>query len=286
MFVKAFNRGTTNDLYVGAPKIVQLNSQDNWTIQHKLGTYGVEYATDEDSHNPKGLFWRTMSSFGLENPEVQPYFTANNDGALLDIANLLTAKYMAERNNEQSTIDGLEAWGFPCNTMYEWYFWTYPFCIIKNNQHSSAKNKRDAWQKGLNWMLAADETYKTIIGAVDTELLPTCVCTKEDPEGDAFSMNMLHITNEADCIDIPLNSTYDECVWKTILRGVRKESDGVVLRESAQAFPGALGYFRMDKSNHFQMRNDSNTKNALLWIYNSSLSGGGSPALFFQTLPK
>jgi hypothetical protein len=55
---------------------------------------------------------------------------------------------------------------------------------------------------------------------------------------------------------------------------VDKPSDGVVLTESAMAFPGAQAE-EMPGSNHQQMRNDSNTKAKML-----KLLGGGFGAYF------
>ncbi len=287
-FIKAYDTGTTHDYFVGADKINELNSQETWAIEHKLGTYGVEYAGTESTHNPKALFWRSMSNFKTQDPEQQPYFGADDDNQLVNGAVAQLATYVAGRNAAQSTMSSLESLGFPCNTYAEWILWGPITCHLNNNKHRKAKTKRDAFQKGINWFMNVDETYKTLIGAVDQELKQTCICTKLDPEGDLFSLAIPAITNAIDCAAYPANSTWDDCVWKEAIQSVRKESDGVVLRESAENFPGAAGYFRMDKTNHFQMRNNSETKKALLWIYNSSSNPGGlaSPDPFFNTAPK
>ncbi len=52
-----------------------------------------------------------------------------------------------------------------------------------------------------------------------------------------------------------------------------KPSDGVVLAESAKTWPGvnAVGE-PMKGSNHFQMRNDSQLKIALLSLYNGDIT--------------
>ena len=46
-----------------------------------------------------------------------------------------------------------------------------------------------------------------------------------------------------------------------------KPSDGVVLAESAKGFPDATVGAPLNGSNHFQMRNDSQLKKALLGLY-------------------
>lgn len=61
------------------------------------------------------------------------------------------------------------------------------------------------------------------------------------------------------------------CAWQPLLwENFVKASDGVVLQESQVAFPGAFPYY-MDKTNHFQMRNSSKTKEALLDLYDGDL---------------
>jgi hypothetical protein len=286
LFVKTFNRGTTNDIYVGAPKINELNAQNTWALEHKLGLYGVEYAADEDSHNPKGLIYRTMSSFSLENPENQPAFTTDNDGALLAKVNDQIFKYQVEAFSKQLDMFILEAQGFPCDTWWKWVFQPGPLdCAIFNPIYNAKKTQRDAYLKAANFLLNLDETYKTLIGAVEYQTLPTCVCTKLDPDGDEFSLPIPTVANPIDCAAYPANTSWDNCIWSTAVQLVRKESDGVVLAESAMAFPGANDYLRLEKSNHFQVRNDSNTKKGLLWVYKSGASDG-SNNLFFATLKK
>ncbi|MDO8367504.1 MAG: hypothetical protein Q7T20_11945 [Saprospiraceae bacterium] len=64
---------------------------------------------------------------------------------------------------------------------------------------------------------------------------------------------------------------YVSCSWSPASYVLEaKASDGVVLQESAQAFPGAIPHY-MDQTNHFQMRNSSKTKEALLKLYEGDL---------------
>lgn len=61
------------------------------------------------------------------------------------------------------------------------------------------------------------------------------------------------------------------CAWQPLLwENFVKASDGVVLQESQVAFPGAFPRY-MDKTNHFQMRNSSETKEALLDLYDGNI---------------
>jgi hypothetical protein len=53
---------------------------------------------------------------------------------------------------------------------------------------------------------------------------------------------------------------------------IQFNADGFLLAESAMDFPGATYEpQKMEGSNHFQMRNDSNTKNAFKKIFDDGL---------------
>jgi len=64
-----------------------------------------------------------------------------------------------------------------------------------------------------------------------------------------------------------------------------KESDGAVLRESQTAFPGVgvQGTMRLEKMNHFQVRNSSETAIGLNALFDGTIPGDTATKLFFKT---
>ena len=66
-----------------------------------------------------------------------------------------------------------------------------------------------------------------------------------------------------------------------VINKVVRESDGVVLKESTQGFPGTSGANRLDFANHFQVRNCEQTRTGLLLLFET---GAGSD--FFLTKKK
>lgn len=81
-----------------------------------------------------------------------------------------------------------------------------------------------------------------------------------------------------DCQDYSVGSQHFECTASTeieyVVESVILPSDGVVTVESQKGFPGAAGNFRMNNANHFQERNCTATREALLELFNS---GAGEP---------
>ena len=80
------------------------------------------------------------------------------------------------------------------------------------------------------------------------------------------------------CADYP--ETIPVYTTRVITNVFYKESDGIVLAESASAFPGTINTknnIKLSGSNHEQIKNDKNTKLALTKLYNG-LSGS-----YFQT---
>jgi len=67
-----------------------------------------------------------------------------------------------------------------------------------------------------------------------------------------------------------------------------KESDGAVLRESQTAFPGVgvQGTMRLEKMNHFQVRNSSETAIGLNALFNGTIVADQETKNFFITEEK
>lgn len=62
-----------------------------------------------------------------------------------------------------------------------------------------------------------------------------------------------------------------------------KESDGAVLKESQEAFPGVMETMRLEKMNHFQVRNSSETAIGLNALFDGSIVADEETQKFFKT---
>ena len=79
------------------------------------------------------------------------------------------------------------------------------------------------------------------------------------------------------CVDNPDPNPWLNCaIYESnyTVDFTQRESDGFILAESAMNAPGANYTPRkMDGSNHLQMKNDSNTKDAVKAIFEDGLGG-------------
>lgn len=138
-------------------------------------------------------------------------------------------------------------------------------------------------------------TRQEIIGArtVSYETVTTVYCVDPgDPIGnDAGSSSpylskKYKISNDETSAETPTNpcaewpGTVPVYNIRTIKVVSYKPSDGIVLAESASAFPNSPYIRPLFGSNHEQMKNDVNTKNSLTDVYN------GQRGIYFRTLPR
>ncbi|HMN90740.1 MAG TPA: hypothetical protein PKD70_13800 [Saprospiraceae bacterium] len=140
-------------------------------------------------------------------------------------------------------------------------------------------------RKTYEWWLTANDQYRVLIGELTPQSVVTgytCQCTTYRA-GEAVSTYSYPIGDPSDpsqCSDGYVSWIYsEECIPLPDLsiQFLAKESDGVVLAESAGSFPGAEHNEVMPKSNHQQMRNDQNTKEKLFRLFTGQLGS------FFRT---
>jgi hypothetical protein len=130
-------------------------------------------------------------------------------------------------------------------------------------------------------MMLADEKWRIIIGAL--EIVPTqpsngyCQCI---PFGTFYPTTVSASTPWA-CQSFAQNSSgsgssYYSCNWisQPTFTKVRKPSDGVVLAESAENFPGTIHNSLMTNTAHFQARNNEQTREKLLGLWNGAIAQG------------
>lgn len=126
---------------------------------------------------------------------------------------------------------------------------------------------RDAYQDGLDYLKLMDLHWQEITGSAKVHLVQDgCEYYREDWYDGQCTDFVEYDTN---CNP----SQYYDCEFPRILKTVsRKPSDGFILAESAMNGPGATyGPQLMDGSNHIQMKNDSNMKDAIKAIFEDGL---------------
>ncbi|MBL7825048.1 MAG: hypothetical protein JNJ57_00340 [Saprospiraceae bacterium] len=233
----------TEDYKVGAAPLAELNGFSS-SIP-KVALYGTE---------EEPVLYRTAYSMKVKTPNDFPHFQADSDQPLVDRFNGLLNKYKAKYEQYKQEVLFLEVvMGMPCSPG-EWIF--HPLhCATYDGQYWKAKKKRDKWKQGVDWLNSSNNKYKAIIGAISSTWVTTYTCAC-----NGYTFPTSNPSCPPGCSLAGQNST---------LVVTEKDNDGVVLAESGGAFPGAI-VEALPKSNHLQMRNDSNTKAKMLKV----LDGG------------
>jgi hypothetical protein len=242
---------------------------------HKAAFAGVEYKleTGDEPANPKQLMWRTVSSF-LENRSSNgPAFSGNEDDTLVNVANRLAQKYLSIQLEKQEEIDELKSWFpfLPCEG-FDWVLYFGP-CTNLDGRFRKLEEQRNINRDAYNWFNTADMRWKVIMGALEFEETSSCQCTWTDNStGWTYTTSTPITGSPSDCIHTPSNDpniTVD-CAVVTETTQTFKPSDGVVTLESASGFPGVQHTFRVEETNHFQLRNSVGTRDALTRLYNGN----------------
>jgi hypothetical protein len=156
--------------------------------------------------------------------------------------------------------------------------------FIQWKQTEKDKIRGAAWQRGVDMLDKFDRLYRVAIGArVSEEIAPDifCSCTISGfdfPNGSYFTHYGYTLTPGTQCgeelEEMFPNFTSISCQqWDSdynfSLR--HKDSDGVVLAESAMDIPQATynnpALLQKDGSTHMRIRNDENTKTLLLEVF-------------------
>ncbi|MFZ4635500.1 MAG: esterase/lipase family protein, partial [Saprospiraceae bacterium] len=226
------------DYEVGAAPLAELNSYS--TTLPSVAFFGVE---------SEPIFYRTLSSLSVQNPNNFPPFSAMPDESMVDRFNNLLTQYEANYEHKRIRQQYLEDKGLPCDK-WEWIIMT-PFCAIWDTEYWQVRKSKIGWEKGKNWLLKSNNQYKTLIGSREVKLVQTtqweCIC-----EGSGTNNQSIPVNDPKEC------EKYAKCYAVSSLGMVEvvteKPTDGVVLAESAAAFPMATIGQEMKKSNHQQMR--------------------------------
>lgn len=242
----------TEDYQVGAAALANLNGYTS--ALPKVAFYGVE---------EEPVFYRLMYSLNVKTPNEFPPFQADPDQELVDKFSSLLAQYKARYEENKMFVESLEGMGLPCDWA-EWLF-TPQFCLDWDAIYWRKLALRNAWKQGYDWLLESNNQWKVIIGARIPHLVQgtayECRCDTYDGSMQLLGSYTFPVTDPGECAANP--GSGNECtplsqpVFYTTFE--EKENDGIVLAESASQFPAAPTY-PMLRSNHQQMRNDSNTK--------------------------
>jgi len=289
----------TEDYYVGAPYLDELNTFDSDMETNsdiaiaKVAFFGVE----EDP-----IIWRLAYSL-LNDVNAGSGFGASYDEDLIDVAsqnqNATMLKYYGYRELYDNYSTGnafLNAFenmgiaevltaltGLPINAANLIYSSIVFFGEVNN--HDAVGEVRDAYLVAWVWWMNVEETYLSLIGAVEyIESSCHCDCLiKYGSDTTPFDYKFPADCGDPDCSfvqdNLPDNAIIHGCDYAVVYEAHIKPNDGIVLQESAQDYPGAgngSGNL-LSGSNHIQMRNDLNLYNSIGNLLN------GNSGLYFTT---
>jgi len=262
---------TALNLQVGNEQVEFLNNNPNFT--KNVTFYGVE--------NRDQTLWR-LFYWGVNDPNNpadalksyagEGYFDANDDRIALQNLSENIAKYEDKVVELKKDLKKLKE-----HAAIAFFNWpidlvTLPFLLKQINQKKKAIA---GYEKGIAWWQNSSSYWDLLSGALsyETTQVAQCFCDGFGGLVVPVDCNDMHSGNYTNCfaeyVEVPTEQIY-------------KPNDGAVLQESAIDFPGSRATFLMEGSCHFQMRNDENTKAALLALYD----GESNPYLFFKTEKK
>ncbi|MBK9271092.1 MAG: hypothetical protein IPM48_05815 [Saprospiraceae bacterium] len=276
IFPLVLNKETPNitkDYEVGAPLLKKMNDcldgNRELEVFPKVAFYGVE---------PKEhLMLRTVLYFA-KSSQVPDYFQAKDDDELISDFDTTYSKYRRKyetyANNYNIAYDHYNK--LEC---YKKWKILPPPCHQLKKDVEKYKILKEAYLKGVNFLDQMDDQYKLIIGALEIKKITKhfCVCENRlTGRVERYEVSDPTLCNRKTRPEI-------ECYPLDQIEYLRieKDSDGVVLAESAANLPGATyAPQEMKNSSHMQARNDEELKKGLIRLY----EGGTDP--FFRTRAK
>lgn len=258
VFMADLQPSITEDYKVGSSFVNHLSSFSN--SQPKIAFYGVE---------EEPVFWRVTNNL-IQAPEKFGPFQANDDSSYFDykkIRNHYYTEYIDKRHLHSFHKRICDNWG-----------WLGFGNTAQCSKARAFKKMYRGYERGLNFIDKANDKWKVIIGAIEYHSYVQgyrCICM----DGTSFNT-----ASPSDCENFQPQG--EDCVSypNVVTIGTNKDNDGVVLAESAMAMPGTIsfgdGRTLMKKTNHFQMRNNKETKRVLNALFN------GGFGLYFFTKAK
>lgn len=234
-----FTPPITDDYKVGAPQLAELNQTPHQIPM--IAVYGIE---------EEPVLWRTIQYLGIDNPNDFEPWGANEDDKLIESVQTNVARYLLKYIFWSAQVQLMEEDGLPCT---EWWQWVANAsdCAWYDDNYWRARKLRDNWLRGVQWLTQANHEFKIMIGALTPQVVPEYFCVCYD------SSNGLTITPSltGEC-----GPGFCEVQTGFSIEWIEKESDGVVLAESAGNMPGADYSIMLPKTSHMQMRNSAPAK--------------------------
>jgi len=229
-----------------------------------------ELTTDYSPNIPEMLTDHNAAFYGIEETEDET-FTPKWIGAMLN--NPSDEDLYKGDATDQMGIDTIDHY---LNLYVEHYelhnskaISSWPWSIFDTDEEVA-----EAYLKGVEWFATMDPAYRELIGALEINIIGTgnCSCLEQG------SLGIYEVVYQGTCSSINYTSC-DLVIGDYALEFIEKPADGFILAESAMNAPGANYQPRlMQGSNHFQMKNDSNTEDAMKAIFEDGLDG-----FFFKT---
>lgn len=192
----------------------------------------------------------------------QGYFQADSDEFAVQTYSRNLANYQMRENMVLTEINSVENTLMRCEDIF-YLAYHIEECIDASAKIDALYKTRMGFLRGISWFQNSSDYWHLLTGALSFETVPsqngTCTCN-DGSIPPSFPCNVSNLSNY-ECDELISFTPGTEIIE------VRKESDAVVLAESASAFPGAVHVFRMDGSNHFNLRNDSNTQFVLKNVF-------------------
>ncbi|MBK7231085.1 MAG: hypothetical protein IPH93_02115 [Saprospiraceae bacterium] len=263
----------TKDYVVGAPLLKKMNDcldgNRELEVFPKVAFYGVE---------PKDhLMLRTILYFS-KSSQGPDYFQANDDHELISNFDTIYSKY---RRKYETYANNYYIANDQYNKLECYKKWKIlpPPCYQLKKDIEKYKILKEAYLKGVNFLDQMDDQYKLIIGALELkkEVKLYCKCTNLQT-GEEFENE---ISNPSECKMKITKNIFCDIFSKVNYYRIEKDSDGVVLAESASNLPGAtFAPQEMKNSSHMQARNDEELRKGLIKLYE------GGTDLYFYTKRK
>jgi len=254
--------------------------------------YGIE--------EPDGIAFKTLYSFTMEDPNSVDYFKAHEtDKKATDEAYYTFVKYKSKRDYYRNSAERNKNRAIASTALS---IFGLPFAGYYYYQYKIEDNIASSYQSGVSRLATLDNSWLNVIGALEkkeTKIFHSysyCKCpgdaelgndlvksgSKASNSADFSLRQKYHIQPTTDPLNGPLpcpdnpnpNCQYVNVYYTETQTEINiKPSDGVVLAESASAFPGlkSKNVIFMKSSNHGQMKNDENTKTGLNTLYDGFL---------------
>lgn len=248
ILVSSFLKPVSLDYSQGASSLTILNASALQDSIPKVAIVGIE---------AEPVLWRVLDIMTTEadtlkagGPLTNNPFPLNDDHDLADFVNRKISSY-----NTKWAVHN-------ANSHKTWYkMW---------GQSKIEREKAKKYEAARDWFSAANLQWKRNIGARrDSVYQDGFICHCLVDSSGYYVMQQHYVPNQSDCSS---NSNHGCWVEPRLVQATfLKPSDGVILCESQEAFPGCDRIEIMNGINHMQQRNSRETKEILNELFDGQL---------------